>query len=287
VTRTDLHQHAWPDGFRRKLERRRTPPYLRGRRLVLPVGGTFEVDPDAYTPEARLRELDRTGLERAIISLPPTTEPTPDLVEIWHEEAVSLRRASGGRLVPLAYEAALPGFVGAIVGATTFATGAGGDEFLTRLDCLNQFAFVHPAAATSVGPKWFASSVVYTQQMVASYARWLDGTYRRHANLRVVFALLAGGAPFQIERLISRGLDPQAPFSSSTWFDTSSYGERALELSLQTFGAKRLLFGSDAPVDAVADARAAIASFGSALETELLVSNPLDLLTPRRHTWAA
>jgi 6-methylsalicylate decarboxylase len=286
VTRTDFHQHAWPDGFRRRLELRRTPPYLRGRTLVLPVGGTFEVDPDGYGPEARLRELDRNDLERAVVSLPPTTEPTPDLVEIWHEEAVALRNESGGRLVPLAYQAALPGFAGAIVGATTFAA-RGDDDLLSHLEELGQFAFVHPSAAATVGSKWFASSVVYTQQMVASYARWLDGTYRRHANLKVVFALLAGGAPFQIERLIRRGLDPRAPFSSSTWFDTSSYGERALELSLQTFGAQRLLFGSDAPIDAAADARAAIARFGSALELELLVSNPLDVLTPRRHRWAA
>jgi predicted TIM-barrel fold metal-dependent hydrolase len=71
------------------------------------------------------------------------------------------------------------------------------------------------------------------------------------------------------------------------WFDTSSYGVRALELSLQTFGAARLVFGSDAPVDSVVDARRVIRSFGDALETELLVSNPLSILGAERHRWAA
>ena len=48
----DFHQHLWPDGFRRQLERRTSPPYLRRRRLVLPLGGAFEVDPGAYAPDA-------------------------------------------------------------------------------------------------------------------------------------------------------------------------------------------------------------------------------------------
>jgi 6-methylsalicylate decarboxylase len=288
MTGTDFHQHAWPDGVRRLLERRREPPYLRGRVLTLPVGGAFEVDPDAYLPEARLTELDRSGLERAVVSLPPTSEPTADLIEVWHEEGQALRQASGGRLVPLAYEAALPGFGGTVVGAPFFADGAGSRDLLTALERLGQFVFVHPAAApAATGPAWLTSGIDYTHQMLAAYAAWLGGLSGRHDRLRVVFALLGGGAPFQLERFVRRGLDPRAPFVSNVWFDTSSYGERALELSLQTFGARRLVFGSDAPVDAVADARAGVARFGSALELELLVSNPLVLLTPEKQRWAA
>src|SRR5207253_9062202 len=104
---------------------------------------------------------------------------------------------------------------------------------------------------------------------------------------RVVFARLAGGAPFQVERLVRRGLDPRASFAPNMWFDTSSYGERALELTLQTFGASRLVFGSDAPVDAIDDALRTLRPFGAALEVELLVSNPSTILNAERRRWAA
>jgi len=280
---TDFHQHVWPDGFRRALERRTKAPCLRAGRLVLERGGAFDVDPAAYGPEARLAELDRTGLERAVVSLPPTTEPTPDLAEVWHDEALALARATNGRLVPLAYDIALPAFSGAIVPARTFAS----TSLLGRLEALGQLAFVHPGPAAPVEPSWRTPGVAYASQMLDAYAWWIAEGARRFPSLRVVFALLGGGAAFQIERFVRRGLDARAPFTANAWFETSSYGERALELSLQTFGAGRLVFGSDAPIDPVADALATVARFGPALELELLVSTPLALLSAERHRWAA
>ncbi|MDQ1701579.1 MAG: hypothetical protein QOF57_831, partial [Frankiaceae bacterium] len=116
--RIDFHQHVWTDEFRVALERREHPPYLRGRRLVLPHGGEFDVDPLAHTPEQRLSELDRAGLDAAIVSLPPTMEPTPELSDPWNESAQQLAAQSDGRLLPLAYREARAGFLGAIVAAT-------------------------------------------------------------------------------------------------------------------------------------------------------------------------
>jgi hypothetical protein len=287
VTGIDFHQHVWPDGFRRRLERRSEPPYLRSGRLVLARGGTFDVDAKAYGPEARLAELDRSDLERAVVSLPPTTEPTPDLVEVWHEEALLLERASAGRLVPLAYAAAHPGFAGAIVPAATFAASCEAGGLLEQLDQLGQFAFVHPSAAAPSDPLWRTAGLAYTHQILEAYVSWLADGARRLPELRVVFAALGGGAAFHVERFVRRGLDPRTPFTANVWFETSSYGERALELSLQTFGAGRLIFGSDAPIDAVGEALAAARGFGPALELELLVSNPLALLSAERHRWAA
>lgn len=156
-----------------------------------------------------------------------------------------------------------------------------------RLESLEQILFVHPGPVSGLKPAWWAPGVVYAAQMQEAYASWLaDGT-RRWPRLRVVFAMLAGGAPFQIERLIRRGLDPGAPFGPTIWFETSSYGERALELTLQTFGVGRLLFGSDAPIDSVAGARAVLAGFGPALETELIATNPSSLFSSEAGRWAA
>lgn len=278
---TDFHQHLWPDSFRLLLERRAAPPYLRGRRLVLPRGGEFQVDPRAYAPDARLAELDSAGLQRSVVSLPPTTEPTPELVDAWHEEALRLEAATAGRIVPLAYATADPAFVGAIIPAPRLRES---DQLLTRLAEQSQLAFVHPAAAE---PGVETGAVRYAQQMLDAYGYWMTTGTRRWPTLRIVFALLAGGAAFQVERLVRRGVKPQAVQMGNVWFETSSYGERSLELSLQTFGAHRHVFGSDAPIDELVTALAPARAFGAALETALLVDAPLDLLAPTRTRWAA
>jgi hypothetical protein len=285
--RIDFHQHVWTDEFRAALERRAQPPYLRGRRLVLPRGGEFEVDPRAYSPEERVAALDRAGLDAAIVSLPPTMEPTPELADPWNESAQQLTAQSNGRLIPLAYQEARPGFLGAIVAATDLLDLDAVRPLLDRLEAQQQILFVHPGPAAPSSSAWWAAGVAYTSQMQAAYATWVASGVARWPALRVVFALLAGGAPIQIERLVRRGLDPRAPFAPNMWFETSSYGERALELTLQTFGASRLVFGSDAPVDTVDDALRTLRPFGAALEVELLVSNPSMILNGERRRWAA
>jgi hypothetical protein len=285
--RIDFHQHVWTEEFRSALERRARPPYLRGRRLVLPQGGEFHLDPDAYAPEQRLAALDRSGLDVAIVSLPPTMEPTPELADPWNDGAQQLAAQSSGRLLPLAYREARPGFLGAIVAATDLLDLDSAGTLLDRLQAQQQLLFVHPGPATPSWSGWWASGVAYTTQMQCAYATWVASGAARWPDLRVVFALLAGGAPFQVERLVRRGLDPRAPFAPNMWFETSSYGERALELTLQTFGASRLVFGSDAPVDAIRDGLDALRPFGDALEVELLISNPLSILNSERRRWAA
>lgn len=285
--RIDFHQHVWTDEFLAALKQRSRPPYLRGRRLVLPQGGEFDVDPDAYSLTKRLEELDRGKLDAAIVSLPPTMEPTRDLVDAWNEGARNLLGIASSRLVPLAYGEALPGFCGAAVAAEELLDLNSTGPLLDQLQEKQQFLFVHPGPASPSSVGWWAPGVTYTTQMQAAYAHWVAAGSSRWPRLRVVFALLAGGAPFQIERLIRRGFDPRAPFKANIWFDTSSYGSRALEMTLQTFGASRLVFGSDAPVDRVADGLDALRPFGPALKEQLTSSNPLALLTPVEQQWAA
>jgi 6-methylsalicylate decarboxylase len=286
LTHTDFHQHVWPDEFRRLLERRTRPPYLRGRRLVLQRGGSFDVDPASYSPEVRLAELDRARLHRAVVSLPPTMEPTADLVAAWHEGALQLWWETDGRLVPLAYASANPLFPGAIIPAPRLGNSP---ALLRRLALQGQFAFVHPAHAPPSRPGWCTPGATYAQQMLDAYVYWLAVGGRRWPELPVVFALLAGGAAFHLERFVRRGLDPQIPTlrQEHVWLETSSYGEQALELSLRTFGAARHVFGSDAPIDRVEGALTPSRAFGSAVATALLADNPLELLPQPEARWAA
>jgi hypothetical protein len=71
---------------------------------------------------------------------------------------------------------------------------------------------------------------------------------RELPRLRVVFAMLAGGAPLQAERLIARG-GPQVDLHDPlTYYDTSSYGPMLVESMARWVGCAQLVYGSDRPV---------------------------------------
>ena len=84
--------------------------------------------------------------------------------------------------------------------------------------------------------------------MQRAYARWLAHGIPRWPTLKIVFAILAGGVPVQIERLQARGFDISAALWPTIYLETASYGRRALDHCLSMFGASHVVFGSDAPV---------------------------------------
>jgi predicted TIM-barrel fold metal-dependent hydrolase len=100
-----------------------------------------------------------------------------------------------------------------------------------------------------VDDEWWAPVVDYTAQMQTAYAGWLAWGAGRWPSLPVVFAILAGGAPFQLERFASRGVDLEAASRrAKVFFDTASYGELALAFCLAAFGPGRFVYGTDTPV---------------------------------------
>jgi predicted TIM-barrel fold metal-dependent hydrolase len=114
--------------------------------------------------------------------------------------------------------------------------------------------------------------------MQAAHAVWLAEGAARWPALRVVFALLAGGAPFQLERLRSRGVSGRDVIHQNVFFETSSYGNRALELCLATFGVSQLVFGTDVPVLDPEPGLDAVRGFGDAVADALCEQNPARLL---------
>lgn len=279
----DVHQHLWPEQFQAALARRRTPPRLRGSVLELEHQGIFEVDLDSYSLEARLRELDRDGIDDVVVSLAPTLgiELLPDeeaepLLAAYHEGILELAGEPSGRIRAFAAGRVLNGFVGASV-----AAGALGDldrlsPMLDELTRREEVLFVHPGLAEvrAGTPAWWPAVVDYTAQMQAAYAAWIAGGVERWPELRVVFALLAGGAPFQFERWRSRGFDVRGLLRPNLYFETASYGRRALELCLATFGVGQLLYGSDSPVIDPQPTLREVRRFGQAVADALLRDNP-------------
>ena len=275
----DFHQHLWPPALIEALRARSERPRLRGSVLQLP-SGDFELDVTCHEPAARLAVLDRHELDVAVISCPPTLELDAELVEAYHDGILELVAESDGRLLALASGAVRAGFSGACVPAPALGDLDALAPVLTELERRGQLLFVHPAPAgrTLDQPSWWPFVVGYTAQMQAAYAAWLAGGAERWPELRVLFAILAGGAPIQLERLASRGLDTRAVLHEHVYFDTASYGERALELAMATFGVGHLVYGSDWPIiDAEATLRA-VRGFGQAVTDAVCRENPARLL---------
>jgi hypothetical protein len=275
----DVHHHLWPEALIAGLRARRKRPRLRGGVLEL-AGGDWEVDPAAHTLEARLAQLDRDEIDVAVISCPPTLELDEALVEAYHEGIVELVAASGGRLRAFACASVRDGFAGACVSAPEIVGRAALEPLFGELERRGSLLFVHPGPAPppAGAPAWWPAVVDYTTQMQAAYAAWLAHGSDSWPDLRVVFAILAGGAPFQLERLASRGIDTRGVLHPNVYLDTASYGERALDLSLSTYGVGQLVYGSDSPVIDSAPTLRSIRGFGQAVVDAVCRDNPARLL---------
>jgi predicted TIM-barrel fold metal-dependent hydrolase len=288
----DVHRHLWPEPLLDALRRRTAPPCLRDWTLVL-RDGEYPIHPDGYGPERCLAELDRDGIDVALVSCPPTlgveelpaAEAAP-LLEAYHEGVVDAAAASGGRLLALAMHEPRSGFAGLSVSATVFDDLDRLAPSFAELEREGAVLFVHPgpAAPHPGAPGWWTAGVDYTAQMQAAYAAWLAEGVDRWPELRVVFAILAGGAPMQLERLRSRGFDVRRALHPTLYLDTASYGRRAFELCLATYGGRQLVFGSDAPVISPKRTLEAVRSFGQAVMDAVCVDNPNELLSCLRRT---
>jgi len=279
VPRFDVHQHFLPPPVIDVLRARREPPCLVGRSLELREG-SFPFDERAHDLGERVALLDRDGIDVAVVSLAPTmeTEAHPELRDAYHAGMREVVAAAGGRLRALAAGECLPGFAGTCVSAGALVAGLGDlPRDLTHADGV---LFVHPGPPErppAGAPAWWASVTDYTAQMQAAYFSWTSGGAGRHPDLQVVFAILAGGAPFQLERLAARGQDTAGALRGSVHLDTASYGRRALALCIEAVGADRIVFGSDVPVVDSAPTLRALEGLGDSVLETVCCENPARL----------
>jgi 6-methylsalicylate decarboxylase len=239
MARVDVHQHFWPEGVIRALEARSAAPRLRGTRLELEEG-SFDTDLAVHDLDARLALLDRFELDAAVVCLSPTIgwEEAPELAEAYDESVLEAAAASAGRIRPLACGSERDGFVGTCISGERVAR--------EPLEVQGSLLFVHPGYAPPPprdAPAWWNAVVHYPAVMQAAYAAWIASG---RADVPVIFAIMAGGAPFQLERHRSRGDRADVPVN--VYFDTASYGQRAFDMASAVCGPERVVFGSDAPV---------------------------------------
>jgi 6-methylsalicylate decarboxylase len=239
MSRYDVHQHLWPEQLISALSRRSKPPCLRGSRLELREG-IFDIDLSAHDLHARLVLLDWEGIAVAVVSLAPTlgSDEAPELAEAYDEGILEVAAAAAGRILPLAAGKEREGFAGTSISAPRVVNEGIGPR--------TKPVFVHPGYAEPPPggmPPWWTPVIDYTAQMQAAFAAVLA---RGAPDVPVIFAILAGGAPFQLERLHQRGDAAELP--PNLFFDTASYGRHALDLAVAACGSERILYGSDTPV---------------------------------------
>jgi 6-methylsalicylate decarboxylase len=274
---TDVHQHLWPEAFVSALARRRDAPAVRrdGRGWVISVPG----EPDSpfgaatHDPVVRAAGLQATGLDRALLcmSTPLGVEALDEdqarpLLDAWHDGVFAAGDAFGvwGALpvhgaTPADVDALLDrGAVGVSLPAAALASPAlvqAAGPVLAALAARGAPLFVHPgptgpppAARDDGDAAWWPALTTYVSDVHLAWHAFLGFGRADHPDLRVCFAMLAGLAPLHVERLALRGGPAAAVNDPNIFFDTSSYGPRAIAAMAGVVGVDQLVTGSDRPV---------------------------------------
>jgi hypothetical protein len=274
----DVHQHLWTAPLVEALSRRRELPFIRREHglTVLFLAGEqpYVIDLDSEAPSSRAELVAHDGLDRALVCLssPLGIEMLPragavELIDAYHEGALALGEPFGvwgalalDQLDPYDVDRALDrGCVGISLPAGALANVemlARLCPALARIQSRDAPLLVHPGRGTrqstyeaSLGdPLWWPALTYYVGEMHAAWFLFATAARRAFPELRVIFAMLAGLAPLHTERLIARGGPVDRERDPRIFYDTSSYGPRAVGMVEQLVGTDQMLYGSDRPV---------------------------------------
>jgi predicted TIM-barrel fold metal-dependent hydrolase len=307
---TDVHQHLWSEELIAALAARRSAPLIRrsagGWVLQLADEPEFAFDPAAHDPAARRALLAREGIDRALLCI-----SSPLGIEALDrgdaEPLLDAHNAAGLRLGdPFAVWGAVslrppdPADVDLLLdsGAVGLSLPAGAlsapgrlercGPLLERLERRDAPLLVHPGPgpwydwrpqpyAEDGAPSWWPAMTRYVADMNAAWHAFAAFGRGAHPRLRVVFAMLAGGAPLHAERLTLRGGPAGALADDGLYYDTSSYGLRTIDALARCVGVDQLVHGSDRPV---VDA-AAPSLLGPAARAAMVDTNVARLLGER------
>jgi 6-methylsalicylate decarboxylase len=307
MLRSDIHQHLWPEPLIAALTWRREPPLLRrsGGGWILRLRDEPECgfDPADHDPAARAATLAGDGLQRALLAISsplgieslPRDEAAP-LLQAHNQGLLALGSPFGvwGAVAlrpprPADVDALLDaGAVGVSLPAGAIAGPDGLDRcgvLLERLERRDAPLLVHPGPgpwrawraqpyAEADAPGWWPAMTRYVADMNAAWHAFAAFGRAQHPRLRVVFVMLAGGAPLHGERLAARGGPAGAIADPRVFYDTSSYGARTLDAMVRCVGIDQLVHGSDRPV---VDA-ATVAPLGPAAADAMVAANVARLL---------
>jgi predicted TIM-barrel fold metal-dependent hydrolase len=310
--RIDVHQHLLTEPLIAALAARRRPPRVRregsGWVLELYADPDHPITPAETDVEARAAQLEQDGIERALVCLStvfgveslPRAEAQP-LLDAYAEGVRGLPQEFGhwaSACVSDPQPDELDEHFGGAEGAVGLAMPAGAlggakelahvAPLLERLERLDAPLLVHPGPAPGfeaqapppphpATPAWWPALTRYVYEIHTAWLAFIAYGRAQHPHLRVVFVMLAGLAPLHLERLVARGGPAQDGIDRNVFFDTSSYGPRAIDAMVRAVGVDQLVYGSDRPyADPQRWTQGAVARHATA------VTNPARLLGPRR-----
>ncbi|MGP0033048.1 MAG: amidohydrolase family protein [Solirubrobacteraceae bacterium] len=275
---TDVHQHLWTEPLLDALAARDRLPFVTrsdGTAIVHCAGEqAYAIDLTTESAASRARLARDEGLDLVLIapSSPIGMECLPraeahELIEA-HLAGVEDAGEPFQTWGPVALDQPEADDVDNLlargcVGISLPAGGLGTPDDLDHLEPviaraakLDAPVFVHPGPALGrpnrepslTEPVWWAAMTDYIAQMQAAWLTFAALGRRRYPRLRVLFALLAGGAPLLSERLGARGGPPIELRDPLTFYETSSFGRGAIEAMVERVGADQLVYGSDRPV---------------------------------------
>ncbi len=237
-----------------------------------------------FRPDKLVEWMDKHGVERALVSVPPPTyrqelsaEASLEWVCYLNEELGEVARKSAGRLgalyyLPLehptllaqlldAFDDRYEGIALAAGGHTGIAYSAAHYEPLwQRLNARKAFVFMHPGACADarLAPFYLENLVGNPYETgVAAAHLVMAGIPARHADIR--FCLAHAGGIFttlcgRMEQGFATGrpgvdLEVERPLQAARrfWADCIAHHPGALRLAREVMGEDRVVFGSDWP----------------------------------------
>jgi predicted TIM-barrel fold metal-dependent hydrolase len=276
--RIDVHAHHFPSEYMDCLARLGHPD-ARAAVLRAPGGGMSLDD--------RMVMLDRTGVDLQVLSpaaAAPYLAEEANAVEAartLNDGLIAVRQQYPGRFaafasLPLPHvDAALAelrrgldtlGMVGVTVGCSVLGRQLDDPAFeplYAELDRRATVLFLHPvgagcgAGSAEYGIRWMVGAPV--EDAVAALRLTLSGLTTRYPNVKVIVPHFGGMLPFLLERLDDEaereghaGIRPAPGIRPSEvvkrlYYDTVNAHVPALRCACETFGADRIMLGTDFP----------------------------------------
>jgi aminocarboxymuconate-semialdehyde decarboxylase len=271
AVRIDVHAHCWPDAYLDLLAEYGTPR--------TEVARSMRAGDDRRDMAARLAEMDRLGVDRQIVSV---LSLAPHFVDADRAVAAAMiandllafavnrhpdRLAAFG-VLPLPHvDYALKetsraldelGMAGIAVTTTVLGRSLADPTFIplfAELDERSAILFVHPAG-TGCGPHidehglaWPVGAVF--EDTFAAIHLLRAGILERFPRIEIVLCHLGGALPMLMGRLAEQFGADEVDQLKRLWFDSAARGHvPALRCAVDTFGADRILLGTDYPFTA-------------------------------------
>lgn len=299
MTVIDIHTHTFGQRWLDMLDTHGAPAYATrrmhdGRDYLIEKGApACALEPEAFDYDARIRQMDRHGIDLGIVSL---TSPNV----FWGGETVSTEtarlvnddQAAGQTAYPdrIRWLASLPweyparsvaeldravarGAVGVMVTATVNGRHLVDPLFEPTWQAIDRHGLpvlVHPTAPFGAREADFGRERIlmpglgFMFDTTLGVARMvLDGFFDRHTGLKIIAAHGGGYLPyvagridmfFDRDTLIDKKIDRHpSSYLEAIWYDSIVYNPGALDLCLEIAGPGRVMFGTDLPMPADVD----------------------------------